>query len=145
MKNKLGYLALAGALTLGLSSTALFAQDGPPPMQQGQGGGYGHRNMNPDQQLRHLARALDLSSDQQSQLKPILEEQDQKMQSLWQDQSMSREDRHGKMMELRQESNSRIEAVLNDQQKQKFEQMQQDRMQRMQQRNGGGGDQQPQL
>jgi protein CpxP len=145
MKNKLGYLALAGVLTLGLSSTTLFAQDGPPPMQQGQAGGYGaHRAMNPDQQLKHLSRALNLSSDQQSQLKPILEEQDQKMQALWQDQSLSRQDRHSKMMDLRQERTSKIESVLNDQQKQKFEQMQQERMQRMQERNGGGGEQQPQ-
>jgi NACalpha-BTF3-like transcription factor len=80
--------------------------------------------MDPDQQLQHLTRQLDLSADQQSQIKPILIERQQKMQALFQDPSVAREDRRAKMQSLRQDTRSRIEAVLNDQQKQKFEAMQ---------------------
>ena len=133
MRSKFAALALSGFLALGATS-AIYAQtsDG---QQQGHWGG-GHGRMNPDAQLQHLTRALDLSADQQSQIKPILEDRQQKMQALFQDQSLSREDRHSKVQAIRSDSTAKIEAVLNDQQKQKFEAMQQ----RMQERQHGRGD-----
>jgi hypothetical protein len=81
--------------------------------------------MNPDNQLEHMTKTLNLTADQQTQIKPILTERQQKMQALWQDQSLSREDRHSKAEAIHQDTRSRIEAVLNDQQKQQFEAMQQ--------------------
>ena len=131
MSNKLFNLALSGALLLGATGATLaIAQDNPPPPpDQAQGPGMGGRGMrmDPDQQLQHMTRQLDLSADQQSQIKPILLDRQQKMQALFQDQSLSREDRRAKMQSIRQDSQSKIEAVLNDQQKQKFEAMQQRR------------------
>lgn len=134
MRSKLAALALSGLLALGATS-ALYAQtnDG---QQQGHWGG-GHHRMDPDQQLRHLTRALELTPDQQSQIKPILEDRQQKAQALFQNQSLSREDRRSQMQSIRSDSNAKIEAVLNDQQKQKFEAMQQRMQERMQQRQGG--------
>lgn len=127
MSNKVFNLALASALVLGATGIAL-AQDNPPPPQgqeQGQGPmGRGGMRMDPDQQLQHMTRQLDLSADQQSQIKPLLVDRQQKMQALFQDQSLSREDRRAKMQSIRQDTQSKIEAVLNDQQKQKFEAMQ---------------------
>jgi hypothetical protein len=81
--------------------------------------------MDPDRQLEHMTRALDLTADQQSQLKPLLVDRQQKMQALFQDQSISQDDRHAKARSIMTDSNGKIEAVLNDQQKQKFEAMQQ--------------------
>ena len=137
MRNQLFTLALGSMLALG-TTTAIYAQDNsaPPPSpsqdqtpaqpQQEQGRmGRGHRGMDPDRQLQHLTKALDLSPDQQSQIKPILLDHQQKMQALWQDQSLSRQDRRSKAMDLQQDTHSKIEAALNDQQKQKFEAMQQ--------------------
>lgn len=126
-------LALAGILTLGMAAGMAVAQDqsdqsAPPSNPNMQG----RRGMNPDEQLKHLTKQLDLSADQQSQIKPILESRDQQMQQLWQDQSMSREDRHQKMSAIQTDSNSKIEAVLNDTQKQKYEQMQAEMRQRRQ-------------
>ena len=43
------------------------------------------------------------------------------MEALHQDQSMSQEDKMAKMKSLREDSNTKIEAVLNDTQKQQFE------------------------
>ena len=133
MRSKFAALALSGFLAFGATS-AIYAQttDG---QQQGHWGG-GHGRMNPDAQLQHLTRALDLSADQQNQIKPILEDRQQKVQALFQDQSLSREDRHSKVQAIRSESTAKIEAVLNDQQKQKFEAMQQ----RMQERQHGGSE-----
>ena len=118
MRNKLFSLALSGALALGVSGMAV-AQDGAPP--QGQ---YGRGHMDPNRQLEHMTKALGLSADQQAQIKPVLADRDQKMQALFGDQSLSREDRHAKMMSIRQDSESKISAVLNDQQKAKYQEMQ---------------------
>jgi len=140
MRNKFCTLALTSLLTLGLAGSAAIAQDqsAPPPPQQG--GGPGHRGMDPDAQLKHMTKALDLTSDQQAQIKPILQSQHDQMQSLREDQSLSREDRMAKMKSIHEDSQSKIEAVLNDTQKQKYEAMQQ----RMHSRMQGGQEPAPQ-
>ena len=84
------------------------------------GQGYGHHGMNPDAQLQHLTKQLDLTADQQAQIKPILESRDQQMKQLWQDQSLAPPDRHTKMKAIQEDSKGKIEAVLNDTQKQKY-------------------------
>ena len=130
--------ALAGMLAIGATSAG-YAQDttNQPQAQQGQGqwgGGHGRGMMDPDRQLEHMTKQLNLSSDQQSQIKPILVDRQQKMQALFQNQSLSREDRHSQMQAIRQDSETKINAVLNDDQKQKYQAMQ-ERMRR-----GGPGE-----
>jgi protein CpxP len=143
MRNQLFTLALGGLLTLGATGAAV-AQDNAQPQDQGQQG-HGPRRMNPDRQLEHMTKELGLSADQQSQIKPLLVDRQQKVEALFQDQSVSGEDRRAKMQSIRQETQGKIEAVLNDQQKQKFEAMQE----RMRGRGGPGapseGAPQPQL
>ncbi|KAA6464747.1 hypothetical protein DYQ86_01935 [Acidobacteria bacterium AB60] len=79
--------------------------------------------MNPDKQAKHLAKELGLSQDQVAQIKPILADRDQQIQSLRADTTLAPQDRHQKMRALMQDSKSKIEAVLNDSQKEQFEQM----------------------
>jgi periplasmic protein CpxP/Spy len=125
MRNKLMTIALGGLLAIGATS-AVFAQDNttqPQQPPQGQWGGHG-RGMDPDRQLEHLTKTLNLTADQQSQIKPILVDRQQKMQALWQNQSLSREDRRSQMQAIHQDSETRITAVLNDEQKQKYQAMQ---------------------
>jgi periplasmic protein CpxP/Spy len=122
MRNTLCTLALAGLLTM--AGGAAIAQENTAAAPQ-QGQGYGHRGMmSPDEQLNHLTKALNLSSDQQAQIKPILENAHQQAMQIHQDQSLAQQDRRSKMEALHQDTNSKIEAVLNDTQKQKFEEMQ---------------------
>jgi periplasmic protein CpxP/Spy len=128
MQTKLCTLALAGLLTI--AGGAAIAQDNTAAVPQ-QGQGYGHRGMNPDAQLQHLTKQLDLTAEQQAQIKPILENRDAQMKQLWQDQSISQQDRHAKMESIHQDTNSKIEAVLNDTQKQKFAQMHEKMQQHM--------------
>ena len=125
MRNKIFAIALGGLLAFG-ASAALNAQDQAPPSgQQGQWGQGHRRGADPDRQLEHLTRTLNLSADQQSQIKPLLVDRQQKMQALWQDQSLSQQDRRAKMRAIHEDSRAKIEAVLNDEQKQKYETMQQ--------------------
>jgi len=60
--------------------------------------------MDPDRQLAHLTKTLNLSADQQTQIKPILLDRQQKMQVLWQDQSLSRQDRRSKAIAIQQDT-----------------------------------------
>jgi periplasmic protein CpxP/Spy len=122
MRNKLCTLALAGLLTV--AGGAALAQDNAAPPAPPQGHGYGHHDMNPDAQLQHLTKQLDLTAEQQTQIKPILENRDTQMKQIWQDQSLAPADRHAKVKALQEDSKGKIEAVLNDTQKQKYEAMQ---------------------
>lgn len=126
MRNTLFAIALGGMLALS-ANAALYAQDQPQAtgaQQQGQPGHGHHHFMNPDRQLEHLTKKLNLTADQQTQIKPILVDRQQKMQALWHDQSLSQQDRHSKSQAIRQDTRTRLEATLNDQQKQQFEAMQ---------------------
>jgi hypothetical protein len=140
-------------LALG-ASAALNAQDQTPPQtppqtpaqdqttapsgqQQGQWGHGQRRPMDPDRQLAHLTKTLNLSTDQQTQIKPILLDRQQKMQALWQDQSLSRQDRRSKAIAIQQDTKTKLEAALNDQQKQQFDAMQAKMQARRQHRMGG--------
>lgn len=133
MRNTLFTLALGGLLAAGTAGIAVAQDNAAPAPEQGQPG-RGPMRMDPSRQLEHMTRELGLSTDQQGQIKPLLVDRQQKMEALFQDQSLSREDRRAKMQSIRQDSQSKIEAVLNDQQKQKFEAMEQ----RMRRRGGPG-------
>jgi hypothetical protein len=152
MRNKFFALALGGLIALG-ANVALNAQDqssaqpqspaqdqvaSPSGQQQGQWGHHRGRHMDPDRQLAHLTKTLNLSADQQSQIKPILLDRQQKMQALWQDQSLSRQDRRTKAIAIRQDTKTRLEAALNDQQKQQFEALQAKMRDRRHNRMDGG-------
>jgi Spy/CpxP family protein refolding chaperone len=141
MKNQLGRIALSGILATGLTlgSAAAFAQqDSPAPDASAQQGGYGHRQpQTPDEQVARMTKRYNLSADQQTQIKPIVADAQQKMMALRQDSSLSRDDKMAKMKSIHEDSNTKIQAILNDTQKQQFAQDQQRMQERMQQRGGG--------
>jgi len=139
MQTKFATLALSGLLALGVTSAA-FAQDIPPPPPSDQGqagpppGGRGGMRMDPDHQLARLTSVLNLTTDQQGQIKPLLVDRQQKMQALMQNQSLSLDDRRAQARTISQGTNNSIKALLTDDQKQKF-----DTMQENMRRNGPGG------
>lgn len=148
-RNRLYRFAIGGALTVGLAlcgatGIAQNAQSPDASAQQPAGGpgfpgGPPGRRMDPDAALARMARRYNLSPEQQSQIKPVLESRMQQMEALRGDSSLSREDRMSKMMSIRQDTRSRIEGVLNSDQKQKFDADEQRMDQRMQRRMQGGG------
>lgn len=74
-----------------------------------------------------MARALALTPDQVSKIEPILADRDQQVQSLRSDTTLAPNNRKAKMHGIRQDSDTRIEAILNDTQKQQYEQVKQSR------------------
>ena len=124
MKRQLCTLVLTGLLASGIM---LAQEPGSTPEQnapQTEGGGMGHHGghmMDPDARLAHMTKRYNLTADQQNQIKPILQDEQQQMQSMRSDTTTSREDKRAKMQSMRESDNQKIEAVLNDEQKQKFE------------------------
>ena len=133
MRTPLFVLALGGILAFGASGAAQ-AQDNPQPQpSQGQEG-HGRGRMNPDRQLERLTQELNLTADQQSQIKPLLVDRNQRMQTLMQNQSLADDDRRTQAKTIRDDTDSKIMAILSDDQKQKYTAMQE----RMQHRGGQG-------
>jgi protein CpxP len=138
MKKPFSFRLQSALLAVCLAGGAhVFAQEpGGAPETQAPPPQGGHRGMmDPAQQLEGMTKRYNLSADQQTQLKPILASQQQQMQALRGDSSLSREDRMTKMQSIRADTKTKIEAVLNDDQKKQFEADQQ----RMQQQRGQGG------
>ena len=134
-------LALTLPAMLALCSTAALAQDQQSGQEQRQGG---HGHFDPQKRVDMLAKRLNLSDDQKQKLLPIFTDEQQQMQSIRQDSSLSREDRMQKVQTLRQQTNDKVNGILNDDQKQKYAQIQQEMRERMQQRmkeHGGSNNQ----
>ncbi|MFP5235381.1 MAG: hypothetical protein ACLGSD_05730 [Acidobacteriota bacterium] len=82
-----------------------------------------HPRMHPKRQMKHLTRMLNLSPSQQEQIRPIVGEHDKQLRQLWDDTSLAPQDRRARMRDINQDYRGKMESVLNDQQKQQFEQM----------------------
>ena len=104
----------------------------------GQGGGGRRGPMSPDDQLKRMTKDFDLTADQQAKIKPILVDAQKKMDDVRNDSSGDRPAMRQKMMQIRQDTNDQIRALLDDKQKGKFDEQEQERQDRPQNRRGGG-------
>lgn len=118
----LGVLLSAGTL-LAQAPDANQAPAANAPQTAQTQPGHRQRNFDPAKQAAHLGKRLGLSSDQVTQIQPILADRQQQMQSLRANTSLSQRDRRAKVRAIMQDSNAKLEAVMNDTQKQQFEQM----------------------
>jgi Spy/CpxP family protein refolding chaperone len=78
-----------------------------------------------EDQLKVLTGKLDLTGDQQTKIKPILQDLHDATQKLMEDKSLSNEERLAKVRSQRMKADSRIRSILNDDQKQKLDQYEQ--------------------
>lgn len=106
--------------------------DGPPPGQRGHGPSV-------DQQLRRLTKALALSETQQTAVKTILTDEHEQVEALMEQNRPSQgspdqpnsnppspeamQNLHRQMKSIREAARAKIEAVLDDQQRAKYEEM----------------------
>ncbi len=80
----------------------------------------------PEGQLTFLAAKLDLTTDQQQKIKPILQELHDATVKLVQAGNMSSEERQSKVGDLRCAADKKIRVILNDDQKKKLDQVEQE-------------------
>ena len=120
---KLQVLAIAAALCTSMLALGQDAQSGQGG-QKGWGQGHGRgEGMSPDTQLQHMSEALNLTDDQKTKIKPILEDQSKQMQQLRGDTSLSQQDRRAKMQQIHESTMSQIKPILTSDQQKKLESM----------------------
>lgn len=117
-----------------LCAVPVLAQDAAPAAApQGQMGPRGGRMEG--RQLEMLTKRLNLTTDQQTQVKAIDEDTGKQMMAVRNDTSLSQDDRRSKMMAIRKASQDKIRAVLTDEQKTKYDALLAEQRERMK---GGG-------
>jgi hypothetical protein len=79
----------------------------------------------PDEVVAMLDSKLSLSDDQKAKITPIIADRQQQIRALAADQSMRRFQKARKMKSIFEESDNKIKALLNDQQKQQYSQIEQ--------------------
>jgi len=104
----------------------------------GQGGGGRRGPMSPDDQLKRMTKDFNLTADQQAKIKPILVDAQKKMEDLRNDSTVDRQTMRAKTMQIRQDTNDQVRALLDVKQEEKFDKQEQEREDRMQNRRGGG-------
>jgi len=73
-----------------------------------------------DTRARRLAKMLELTEAQQTQLAKVLASQREQIRQLWRDQEVPPEYRIGAMRAINEQTEDRIRALLNDEQKKKY-------------------------
>jgi protein CpxP len=141
--NRMQWKVAMGAALLGLCSFAAYAQSTPAPPPANDAAGAPHNNwrrggMGPERELERLTHALTLTVEQQTGVKAILEQQTTLMKALraqtrTQAQTQpeaagneTRETRQAGMTQfdqIRDETNTKITALLDDNQKKAFADM----------------------
>lgn len=127
--NRIVLLGLA--VCVGATSTAYAEpfQDMSPPGDNSTAAPGQHGMPDPQKQTERLTRKLQLTPDQAAKIEAILQNRQQQMQQMRADTSSSPHDQHQKMRALKQDTDSQIEAILTDSQRQQYQQMQQEAMQ----------------
>ena len=108
-----------------LFAMAASAQQNPPAQESGEHkhGGQSGRMGNMDDMMQELTTKLNLTADQQTKIKSIMEEQHQQMRATMNDQSLSKEDKHAKMKIMHDSIHAKVREALTDEQKPKFDAM----------------------
>ncbi len=154
-KKRMFRTAVIGLCSAGLAMSAAVAQQDtapPPPPDQQQGQQQqgppadgqmqgpmrgGQRGMDPERRVEMMQRRLELNDSQTAQVRQIFKESRAQMEAMRANASMAPEDRRAQMMTLHQGEQSRIRAVLTQEQQAKFDAMRE----RMRERRADGGGQ----
>ncbi len=123
MKRILLSAALAGTMiAAGLptfAQTATESQSATSATQQSQGKHWRHHG----NRMARMAKKLNLSQDQQNQLKPIFESQHQQAKAIKSDTSLTPDQKKEKFQALRQDTMAKMNNILTPEQQQQWQQM----------------------
>ncbi|HEX3103344.1 MAG TPA: hypothetical protein VHQ22_02770 [Terriglobales bacterium] len=141
--SKLSVLSFALALAISLpaaaqSSTAnpsqsAPAQTAPAPPSSVQQNAPSTANANSAQAQANEDNPLNLTDEQKAKLRPIIADENQQMEAVRNDNSMSQAQKIDKANQIRAQASPKIKAILTPEQLQKLAEMQQDRARQQQQ------------
>jgi len=108
--------------------------------QQGGGQGRGGMMMKPEERVKQLDEKLKLSDDQKTKLTTVFTEQAEAMKKMREEmQGADRDAMREKMQKFRSDNDTKVSAVLTDDQKKTYEAWQKEQRAEMQKRMQGGG------
>ena len=120
MKRILLSAALAGTMiAAGLPTFAQTTTESQSTTQQAQGKHWRHHR----NRMARMAKKLNLSQDQQNQLKPIFENQHQQARAIKSDSSLTQDQKKEKFQSLRQDTMAKVNNILTPEQQQQWQQM----------------------
>lgn len=119
-----------------LCAIPVVAQDTAPATAAPQGGSETHGKRG--DMTAMLTKRLNLTPDQQTQVKAINDDSRSQMMALRNDTSTPQADKRAKMMDIRKSSDDKIRAILTPDQQTKFDAMQAKMKDRMKERQQGG-------
>jgi len=137
MSRPLMFLALLG---FGLASAHVPAQDAPAAASAST-----RVAKDPQRQVQHLSRLLDLTPQQAATLAPVIAQRQQQLAQLRSDTSLDKRVRRDRLRSIQRDTDAQIQAVLSDSQKQRYAQWKQELQERRQQKrraqagDGNGG------
>jgi len=125
MKNLILLTLIACGASLALCQGAHAQDASPSPATTGtdSGGGghhWGGQRGNPTAMLEHLTAALDLTADEQTQIKPILATESDAIQAVRANTALAPADRMAQIKAARDTANTAINAILTSDQQAKF-------------------------
>jgi periplasmic protein CpxP/Spy len=128
-------LVLVSGMIL-LQSFALAQPEGKPRPPKG-------GPMPPEEMIKELKKELNLTSDQEAKIKKIFESQKIEMDKMMDAVKKEREAIREKMEQQRKEIGAKISAILSEEQKKKYEELQKKHFRKMPPRDHGDGEEAP--
>lgn len=127
---------LSAVLTAGLAAGTLpiFAQTATDPQNQNsqqQGTKEGHWRHKRGDHMQNMAQKLNLTQQQQDQLKPIMEKGREQAKAIWQDNSLNKDQKREKLQALHQQTKAEVNGILTPQQQQQMASLREEGKQRM--------------
>lgn len=99
-------LALALTSSLAFAQTTTAPQDTTPAPKQ-----HTHTR-NPQKEVAHLSKRLNLTADQQSKLEPIFADRDQKLDAIRTNTALAPQDAHAQMKAINKSTNQQLSGIL---------------------------------
>jgi periplasmic protein CpxP/Spy len=126
--------ALAQSPAANSQSQSTPAQNSPAPPPSAQQSTTGNNNQNhaPSQDA---ANPLNLTEEQKAKLRPIIMDENQQIEAVRNDGSLTQEQKIAKANQIRSEASPKIKAILTPEQLQKLAELQQERTHQQQQEN----------
>jgi Spy/CpxP family protein refolding chaperone len=117
------------------SSPSAPAQAAPAAPPSAQPGAPATANQNSAQAQANQDNPLNLTDEQKAKLRPIIADENQQMEALRNDNSLTQEQKIDKANQIRAQASPKIKAILTSEQLQKLAEMQQQRVRQQQQEN----------
>jgi Spy/CpxP family protein refolding chaperone len=112
-------VAMATVLLVGFLAVAQDSTPStpPPPTKQKRT----HGQLDPaDKRLRRLSKRINLTDEQKEKIRPILQDEQKQLAGLDSDTTLTPQQKHKKMREIRMSSRSRMDPILTPEQKEKM-------------------------